>query len=439
MAPTTTTTKPVESWEIVYENIREIAVERSRSGQDIEFIESPLLSEEHSSFARNLYMEVSDFWGPVFDLDLTMTIFLISDQDQEWWETNLKPIQGYFFDPSWFTSKASPTWVSGMGGKAIDGSNHLVEIVGHRVDLSDPATIWYARKNIVHEGTHWFQHAVLRSPSGEECKIETIKETCRDEQMSCWFHEGHASLYEQALASGHDKELEKITRLTRLDSMRSNPESTVDPSTFNSKDWLKLLRYGRTTSCVGSVGTRLAYALGLATMEIMHHDFGEAKINQWISSIVSHPTSRLCPAWIPAFEETFGETVEDWYFRSAIPYLIEVFSEDGKGEIHIDEENHPPTYYCSPEISDPSVDSPTVQGVPTGPEPMIECSEMASILEAQIWFDTYFDDYGDLGSLDSDMDGNACTREDTGGAVICSDGTVELPRACPQVNSSAQD
>ena len=124
--------------------------------------------------------------------------------------------------------------------------------------------------------------------------------------------------------------------------------------------------------------------------------------------------------WILAFEETFGETVEDWYFRSAIPYLIEVFSEDGKGEIHIDEENHPPTYYCSPEISDPSVDSPTVQGVPTGPEPMIECSEMASILEAKFGSILIFDDYGDLRSLDGDMDGNACTREDTGGAVICS-------------------
>jgi len=396
---------------------------------------------------RELHYEISDFWFKVLYPERQKTVFLISDKDEDWWENTLEPILGHYFYPDVFSIKARANRVSGYAPQASDGTTLVVEIIGHEIDPADPTAAWFARRHVTHEGTHWFQNAALLLPGSDDCKIETIVETCRDRQMPCWFHEGHAVLYEIALASNYDeeleettKELEETTRVQILNSFNANaPKSLIDPASFDARDWLNLLRYGRTTRCIGATGVRLSYSFGLATMEIMHHDFGEAKINQWISSIVSHPTSRLCPAWIPAFEETFGETVEDWYFRSAIPYLIEVFSEDGKGEIHIDEESHPPTYYCSPEISDPSVDSPTVQGVPTGPEPMIYCSEMASILEAQIWFDTYFDDYGDLGSLDSDMDGNACTREDTGGAVICSDGTVELPRACPQVNSSAQD
>jgi hypothetical protein len=50
-------------------------------------------------------------------------------------------------------------------------------------------------------------------------------------------------------------------------------------------------------------------------------EFGHQKVMDWWYEI------RTTPDWEEAFAKTFKINVDDWYKRSAIPYLMQVFKD----------------------------------------------------------------------------------------------------------------
>ena len=59
-------------------------------------------------------------------------------------------------------------------------------------------------------------------------------------------------------------------------------------------------------------------------MEELITDFGPQKVNDWILA-----QGIAAGEWKISFQSTFGTSVDDWYMKSAIPYLEETFMAAG--------------------------------------------------------------------------------------------------------------
>ena len=162
-------------------------------------------------------------------------------------------------------------------------------------------------------------------------------------------------------------------------------------------------------------------------MATLYNDFGFDLVNSWVNSMSNYSTSQACPGWIPAFRDIFGVEVEEWYLSSVIPNLFTVFSFNQNFDAQLEE--LPPSPYCSPSFNDSYENLPMV---PVGLTEFVEigCAKFQDQSEAQVWFDYFFLNYGDIGGLDSKPDGTACGVGDWGGLTECDDGTLKLEQRC---------
>jgi hypothetical protein len=267
--------------------------------------------------------------------------------------------------------------------------------------------------------------------------------------------EGHAELYMKPFADGIDGNPvpSSVWRDVRLATIGNSIPNAASVSAQGWLDYLWLPRTSTEPQCIGSGGT-LSYSLGLPTSEILFYDFGDAKINEWLLTTGTSPSSASCPSWFHAFEDVFGVSVENWYRTSAVPYLLDTFSSDHSADdsLTFDLDGAPP--YCQqgqareteetePDPVSEEAESGTVNTAPemtAGVQDSIPatCGMFLTPNDAQTWFDAN-PDFGE--SVDGNGDGTACGDGDHGGATDCGGRAPELvlPQFCDQYSTSSGD
>ena len=339
------------------------------------------------------------------------------------------------------------------------GVPHIVSATGSQTDFGQSGLVVNAQLVAHHETTHWFQYLATGSKT-DRC-LQMGDPSCPWTYLPCWLTEGHAELYMKAFADGiEDNPVpSSVWRDVRLATIGN---SVPDAASVSAQGWLDYLWLPRTSTepqCIGSGGT-LSYPLGLPTSEILFYDFGDAKINEWLLTTGTYPSSASCPSWFHAFEDVFGVSVENWYRTSAVPYLLDTFSSDHSAEdaLTFDPDGAPP--YCQPgqvgsaetdtvvgEVGSTTVAPTTTTTVPPATETagvqdgtFATCGSFLTPSDAQTWFDAN-PDFGE--SVDGNGDGTACGDGDFGGATDCNGAVQELvlPQFCPdyQYGPSGED
>ena len=328
---------PPPIWEQVYEDVRDLAVERHRPGQNIDLRVAPGLPPERVEAVATLYADATSFWSGAFDFPQTVPLTVMSDDDQDWWESvthpESPPLRGDYslYDAQMF-SRSAPNKSIGMVDTDHLGMPHIVTITGDDVDF-EYSGAFSAPLVARHESAHWFQYLATGSMT-EKCAdwkralslvyyaptpVDDINGmACPWQSMPCWFSEGHAELYTIPFGLHPD----------RLRGLRIWQISNKD--TLAEDDLLRSLSRTRHNLTTGKQDCtyEIYYPIGLLVNEKLFYDFGDERINEfWLA--IDQPSSAADPSWHRAFRNTFGMESEDWYVQSAIPYLLDSF--EGRG------------------------------------------------------------------------------------------------------------
>ena len=322
---------PPPIWEQVYEDVRDLAVERHRPGQNIDLRVAPGLSPDRVEAVATLYADGTSFWSGAFDFPQTVPLTVMGDDDQDWWESithpESPPLRGDYslYDARWLERSASNKSI-GMVGTDHLGMPHIVTVVGNEVDF-EYSGAFSAPLVARHESTHWFQYIATGSMT-EKCtdwkmalflayydsvENDTNGMACPWLSMPCWLGEGHAELY--TIPFGLDPKTLRSLRIWQINNRTEN-------------GLLRLLNRTRHNPTTGNQDcTReVMYSVGLLVNEKLFYDFGDEKINEfWLA--INQPSSAADPSWEIAFSDTFDTSAEDWYETSAIPYLLGVFDD----------------------------------------------------------------------------------------------------------------
>jgi hypothetical protein len=136
-------------------------------------------------------------------------------------------------------------------------------------------------------------------------------------QPSCWFTEGHPSFYGFALSMGNEKvSMSGI----RADQFQNTLSLGFLPPT-SASGWLAFLIANESRRDAGCFKYALGYSIGTAMVEELILDFGPQKVNDWILA-----QGMAAGEWKNTFQSTFGISVDEWYAKSAVPYLMKTFS-----------------------------------------------------------------------------------------------------------------
>ena len=135
-------------------------------------------------------------------------------------------------------------------------------------------------------------------------------------QPSCWFTEGHPSFYGFALSMGNEK---ASMSGIRADQFQHTLSLGFIPPT-SASDWLAFLIANESRRDAGCFKYALGYSIGTAMVEELVLDFGPQKVNDWILA-----QGMAAGEWKNTFQSTFGISVDDWYVKSAVPYLMKTF------------------------------------------------------------------------------------------------------------------
>jgi len=332
---------PPPIWEQVYEDVREIADERHRPGQNIDLRVAPGLPPERVEAVATLYADATSFWSGAFDFPQTISLTVMDESDRGWWESittqESPPLRDDYnlYDARWFGDARSNKSI-GMVGTDHLGMPHIVTVVGSGVDFEHSGAFsvpLVAR----HESTHWFQYLASGSmtekcvdwkmalflgyhlePEDPRNDLNTNGMACPWLSMPCWFSEGHAELYTIPFSLHPD-------RLRGLRIWQINNKDTL-----TEDDLLRSLSRTRHNLTTGrhDCTYEIYYPIGLLVNEKLFYDFGDERINEfWLA--IDQPSSAADPSWHRAFRNTFGMESEDWYVQSAIPYLLDSF--EGRG------------------------------------------------------------------------------------------------------------
>ena len=321
---------PLPVWEQVYEDVRDLSVERHRPGQDIDLRVAPGLSPDSVEAVVTLYAEGTSFWSGAFDFPQTVPLTVMDEDDRDWWESvthpESPPLRGDYslYDTRWFGNARS---TKSIGMVDIDhlGLPHIVAVVGSEIDF-EHFDAFSGSLVARHESTHWFQYIATGSMT-EKCtdwkmalfsayydsvENNTNGMACPWLSMPCWLSEGHAELY--TIPFGLDPETLRSLRIGQINNRTED-------------DLLGLLNQTRHNLTTGDQDcTReVKYSIGLLVNEKLFYDFGDEKMNEfWLA--INQLSSSTSPSWEIAFSDTFGVSAEYWYETSAIPYLLGVFS-----------------------------------------------------------------------------------------------------------------
>lgn len=325
---------PPPIWEQVYEDVRDLAVERHRPGQDINLRVVPGLPPDRVEAVATLYADSTSFWSGAFDFPQTVPLTVMGDDDQDWWESithpESPPLRGDYslYDTRLF-DRSAPNKSTGMVDTDHLGMPHIITVTGSDVNF-EYSGAFSAPLVAHHESAHWFQYLATGSMT-EKCTdwkralslvyyapnpVDDINGmACPWLSMPCWFSEGHAELY--TIPFGLDPKTLRSLRIWQI--------------THRTEDGLLgLLNRTRHNLTTGrqDCTREIQYSIGLLVNEKLFYDFGDGKINEfWLA--INQPSSATDPSWHRAFRDTFGMEPEDWYVQSAIPYLLDTF--EGRG------------------------------------------------------------------------------------------------------------
>jgi hypothetical protein len=166
----------------------------------------------------------------------------------------------------------------------------------------------------------------------------------RDRHLGIWAREGGATFYAWYIIGRTFPEIGKssignvtysVWRSEQTKPVRPWFAPTLNLLELNEAEWLNFIKswdcnlYKFPTGAGGTIykpcpeiqHQQLAYPTGAIMYERLVGEFGHQKVMDWWYEI------RTTPDWEEAFAKTFKINVDDWYKRSAIPYLMQVFKD----------------------------------------------------------------------------------------------------------------
>ena len=153
-----------------------------------------------------------------------------------------------------------------------------------------------AKTMITHEYVHAVQVGILKTRNG---------------LIPCWSNEGSAIFYGNSIVAATDSSLEYL-------ALRNNWLKQLNfKSVLTGKsdsELLELLKRSENDFQVCAAPLRLGYSAGSLMTELLVAEHGHKKfVNWWLQSKDKN--------WKVAFKEVFGLDVDDFYSKTAIPYL----------------------------------------------------------------------------------------------------------------------
>ena len=310
---------PPPVWEQVYEDIRDLAADRHRPGQEIDLRVAPDFPVERLDAVTNLYEEAADFWSGAFDFDMALPLTVMDSEDRDWWVSTTTRGPRDLFSPHWWEGAVRAGKTVGMVDADEIGMPHVIVASGNNTDFENFGA-FSAALIAHHETVHWYQYQAsgwmtdkCSSPNWETVLAwSNWSMPCPWTTLPCWLSEGHAELY--TLPFGAYPEYLRNLRIQQTKRLGEVTEIDL---------WKRLhLRHHNLETTEYECSRDVMYSLGLLVNEKLFHDFGDEKLNElWLA--LNQSSSSTAPAWDSAFSRTFGMEVEDWYETSAIPYLLE--------------------------------------------------------------------------------------------------------------------
>ena len=164
----------------------------------------------------------------------------------------------------------------------------------------------------------------------------------RDRYLGVWAREGGATFYSWYIIGKTypeigDSSLGNVTysvwRSEQTKPIKPWYAPTLNLMELNETQWLSFIKswdcnlYKYPSGVGGTIykpcpeieHQQLAYPAGAIMYEKLVGEFGHQKVMDWWYEI------RTTPDWEEAFSKTFKVNIDDWYKKSAIPYLMQVY------------------------------------------------------------------------------------------------------------------
>ena len=139
-------------------------------------------------------------------------------------------------------------------------------------------------------------------------------------KLSCWFAEGHPSFYGYALSMANESASMSAVRAAQFRDGLIGATGFKPPNSADA--WFSFLKTNETRQDPGCFTYSLGYSIGTAMIEKLILDYGPKKVNDWMFF-----QAAASGEWRKTFQDTFSITLDDWYLKSAIPYLIATFAD----------------------------------------------------------------------------------------------------------------
>jgi len=203
---------------------------------------------------------------------------------------------------------------------------------------------WFIKEDWSGE-SRWHLHSVARQGFVIHHVVHGVQNRItggRDRYLGIWAREGGAEFYAWYIIGrtfpeiGHSSAgnvTYSVWRSEQTKPVRPWVAPTLNLLELNETEWLSFIKswdcntYKYPTGAGGTIykpcpeiqHQQLAYPTGAIMYERLVGEFGHQKVMDWWYEI------RTTPDWEAAFAKTFKINVEDWYKKSAIPYLMQVF------------------------------------------------------------------------------------------------------------------
>jgi len=289
----TATQTPVQPWQAVVQDIQQRGLASSGGSVPIALANDPKMNAQtvtqQGSMLRDMYGLLSSLAG----LSIPTTALFMNEASRDWYMTQAtSPAIKACGD---FWSQVNPSDSRAFFMQACGdakGGVILAEVGSNNTTTTalQPA----------HELTHILQQQRIGNQGF----------------MPCWFTEGQANLYGEALGSlrgqGSPYGEYQRDRDNYVDTIR-RIASTEGGNSASS--WATFLRSSESPSSPKCLQYRLGYSVGLLVMERLYAGFGQNKILSWMDD-----TGRS-GSWRDSFAKIFGITADQWYDSSATQYL----------------------------------------------------------------------------------------------------------------------
>jgi len=277
------------------------------------------------------YQNLSSTYWKAQNFETSNPIYqvFLTEKDKSWFDEKIgikAPVVNSFFEVSNPKNSFNGTVII---GKIPAQHYYIIYFVGSDyVESNSSNWKWKLATMATHEYQHLVQfHFTLTTPG-----INLLAE------LPCWFNEGMASKYEDALYLQGPNSSRLVSSLQdsistekwilenrdfRLRVLFNSIDSQLKVNSrvnWRLNEWAEFIESNYRIDSAGCSQHRYGYTLGNLLFEKLQIDFGSTKILDLLAQL------KLEKSWTSAFQKIIGVSDLDWLKQTGIPYFIKEIS-----------------------------------------------------------------------------------------------------------------